>query len=138
MQMSYFCPGGLMALSGLITCFMWCFGVFIVPLYRICWRVLNSLQDEALSIIPSISLPSNALSFAFKRRFTPSNKLRYNLYTLYPNPGEEYPLFLSPYSEVLVSCLVLYVLLTNVLTWMMHVQDLYRSYKWMHDRSHPQ
>ena len=36
MQMSNFCPGGLMALSGLITCFMWCFGVFIVPLYRIC------------------------------------------------------------------------------------------------------
>ncbi|KAG6767719.1 hypothetical protein POTOM_028934 [Populus tomentosa] len=34
-------------------------------------------KDEALSIIPSISLPSNALSFAFKRRFTPSNKLSY-------------------------------------------------------------
>ncbi|KAM7280836.1 hypothetical protein ACFE04_007970 [Oxalis oulophora] len=34
-------------------------------------------KDEALSFIPSISLPSNALSFAFKRRFTPSDKLSY-------------------------------------------------------------
>ncbi|CAN0913412.1 Outer envelope pore protein 37, chloroplastic [Linum grandiflorum] len=34
-------------------------------------------KDEALSFIPSISLPSNALSFAFKRRFNPSNKLSY-------------------------------------------------------------
>ncbi|KAF9663087.1 hypothetical protein SADUNF_Sadunf17G0002100 [Salix dunnii] len=34
-------------------------------------------KDEAVSFIPSISLPSNALSFAFKRHFTPSNKLSY-------------------------------------------------------------
>ncbi|EEF33293.1 conserved hypothetical protein [Ricinus communis] len=34
-------------------------------------------KDEALSFIPSISLPSNALSFAFKRRFSPNNKLSY-------------------------------------------------------------
>ena len=29
-----------------------------------------------MSFIPTISLPSNALSFAFKRRFGPSDKLR--------------------------------------------------------------
>ncbi|XP_050237710.1 outer envelope pore protein 37, chloroplastic [Mercurialis annua] len=34
-------------------------------------------KDEALSFIPSISLPSNAASFAFKRQFSPSNKLSY-------------------------------------------------------------
>jgi len=34
------------------------------------------IQDDALSFIPSISLPSNAASFAFKRRFSPSDKLR--------------------------------------------------------------
>lgn len=34
-------------------------------------------KDEALSFIPSISLPSNALSFAFKRRFSPADKLSY-------------------------------------------------------------
>lgn len=32
-----------------------------------------------MSFIPSISLPSNALSFAFKRRFSPSDKLRLEL-----------------------------------------------------------
>ncbi|XP_023529303.1 outer envelope pore protein 37, chloroplastic [Cucurbita pepo subsp. pepo] len=36
-----------------------------------------SYKDEALSFIPKISLPSNALSFAFKRRFGPSDKLSY-------------------------------------------------------------
>ncbi|KAG2328370.1 hypothetical protein Bca52824_011098 [Brassica carinata] len=36
-----------------------------------------SIQDEALSFIPTISLPSNAASFAFKRRFIPSDKLSY-------------------------------------------------------------
>lgn len=41
-----------------------------------CWQFLNLLQDEEMSFIPSISLPSNALSFAFKRRFGPSDKLR--------------------------------------------------------------
>ncbi|KAF8402423.1 hypothetical protein HHK36_013378 [Tetracentron sinense] len=34
-------------------------------------------KDEEMSFIPSISLPSNALSFAFKRRFGPSDKLSY-------------------------------------------------------------
>ncbi|KAH9782539.1 Outer envelope pore protein 37 [Citrus sinensis] len=33
--------------------------------------------DEALSFIPTISLPSNALSFALKRQFSPSDKLSY-------------------------------------------------------------
>ncbi|GAB4858954.1 Outer envelope pore protein 37, chloroplastic, variant 2 [Ancistrocladus abbreviatus] len=33
--------------------------------------------DEEMSFIPSISLPSNALSFAFKRQFGPSDKLSY-------------------------------------------------------------
>ena len=37
---------------------------------------LNLLQDEQLSFIPSVSLPSNVFSFAFKRRFGPSDKLR--------------------------------------------------------------
>ncbi|KAL0551006.1 hypothetical protein IC582_010077 [Cucumis melo] len=36
-----------------------------------------SYKDEALSFIPKVSLPSNALSFAFKRRFGPSDKLSY-------------------------------------------------------------
>lgn len=30
-----------------------------------------------MSFTPSISLPSNALSVAFKRRYSPSDKLRY-------------------------------------------------------------
>ncbi|KAG2260650.1 hypothetical protein Bca52824_079944 [Brassica carinata] len=34
------------------------------------------MRDEALSFIPTISLPSNAASFAFKRRFS-SDKLSY-------------------------------------------------------------
>ncbi|XP_078172334.1 chloroplast outer envelope protein 37 isoform X2 [Carex rostrata] len=34
-------------------------------------------KDKELTFIPSISLPSNALSFAFKRRFSPSDKLSY-------------------------------------------------------------
>lgn len=34
-------------------------------------------KDEEMSFIPSISLPSNAVSFAFKRRFGPSDKLSY-------------------------------------------------------------
>uniref|UniRef100_A0A2P2LE77 Uncharacterized protein n=1 Tax=Rhizophora mucronata TaxID=61149 RepID=A0A2P2LE77_RHIMU len=34
-------------------------------------------KDEAIAFIPSISLPSNALSFAFKRWINPSNKLSY-------------------------------------------------------------
>ncbi|KDP29555.1 hypothetical protein JCGZ_19268 [Jatropha curcas] len=40
-------------------------------------KLRYSYKDEALSFIPSISLPSNALSFAFKRRFSPNNKLSY-------------------------------------------------------------
>ncbi|EPS60188.1 hypothetical protein M569_14616, partial [Genlisea aurea] len=34
-------------------------------------------KDKELTFIPSMSLPSNALSFAFKRSFTPSDKLSY-------------------------------------------------------------
>ncbi|XP_047312416.1 outer envelope pore protein 37, chloroplastic [Impatiens glandulifera] len=34
-------------------------------------------KDEQMAFIPSISLPSNALAFAFKRRFSPSDKLSY-------------------------------------------------------------
>ncbi|XP_058184238.1 outer envelope pore protein 37, chloroplastic [Rhododendron vialii] len=34
-------------------------------------------KDEQMAFIPSISLPSNALSMAFKRRFGPSDKLSY-------------------------------------------------------------
>ncbi|XP_059291810.1 outer envelope pore protein 37, chloroplastic [Lycium ferocissimum] len=42
-------------------------------------------KDEQMTFIPSISLPSNAMSFAFKRRFGPSDKLSYwyNLDTNY-------------------------------------------------------
>ncbi|GFY81266.1 chloroplast outer envelope protein 37 [Actinidia rufa] len=36
-------------------------------------------KDEQMAFIPSISLPSNALSFAFKRRFGPSDKLSHHL-----------------------------------------------------------
>ncbi|XP_057527452.1 outer envelope pore protein 37, chloroplastic-like [Amaranthus tricolor] len=36
-----------------------------------------SYKDGEMSFIPSISLPSNAVSFAFKRRFSPSDKLSY-------------------------------------------------------------
>ncbi|CAL5097806.1 unnamed protein product [Urochloa decumbens] len=34
-------------------------------------------KDDEISFIPSISLPSNSLSFAFKRQLTPSDKLSY-------------------------------------------------------------
>ncbi|KAG6408445.1 hypothetical protein SASPL_131457 [Salvia splendens] len=33
-------------------------------------------KDDEMTFIPSLSLPSNALSIAFKRRFSPSDKLR--------------------------------------------------------------
>ncbi|PIN07002.1 hypothetical protein CDL12_20442 [Handroanthus impetiginosus] len=36
-----------------------------------------AFKDEQMSVIPSISLPSNALSCAFKRRFSPSDKWSY-------------------------------------------------------------
>lgn len=36
-----------------------------------------SYKDREITFIPSISLPSNALSFSFKRRFGPSDKLSY-------------------------------------------------------------
>ncbi|KAH9617880.1 hypothetical protein KSS87_009980 [Heliosperma pusillum] len=36
-----------------------------------------SYKDDEISFIPSISLPSNAVSCAFKRRFSPSDKLSY-------------------------------------------------------------
>ncbi|KAL1334397.1 hypothetical protein HN51_063318 [Arachis hypogaea] len=34
-------------------------------------------KDDEMSFIPTLSVPSNALSFAFKRRLTPSDKLSY-------------------------------------------------------------
>lgn len=34
-------------------------------------------KDQEMSFIPSVSLPSNAVSVAFKRRFTPADKLSY-------------------------------------------------------------
>ncbi|KAJ4833631.1 Outer envelope pore protein 37, chloroplastic [Turnera subulata] len=40
-------------------------------------KLTYAFKDDELSFIPSISLPSNALSLAFKRRFNPSNKLSY-------------------------------------------------------------
>ncbi|PPR90679.1 hypothetical protein GOBAR_AA30019 [Gossypium barbadense] len=46
--------------------------------------VLRTLSDQAMSFIPSISIPSNAVSFAFKRRLSPSDKLSY-WYKLYSN-----------------------------------------------------
>ncbi|KAJ0603403.1 putative outer envelope pore protein [Helianthus annuus] len=36
-----------------------------------------SFKDEQTTFIPSISLPSNAVSVSFKRRFSPSDKLSY-------------------------------------------------------------
>ncbi|KAK1270366.1 hypothetical protein QJS04_geneDACA006132 [Acorus gramineus] len=35
-------------------------------------------KDEEMTFIPTISLPSNAVSFAFKRRFSPFDKLSYS------------------------------------------------------------
>ncbi|KAF5466157.1 hypothetical protein F2P56_016109 [Juglans regia] len=40
-------------------------------------KLRYSYKDEEMSFIPSISLPSNAFSFAFKRQFGPSDKLSY-------------------------------------------------------------
>ncbi|XP_021751903.1 outer envelope pore protein 37, chloroplastic-like [Chenopodium quinoa] len=40
-------------------------------------KLRYSYKDDEMSFIPSISLPSNAVSFAFKRRFGPSDKLSY-------------------------------------------------------------
>ncbi|KAK9947265.1 hypothetical protein M0R45_002899 [Rubus argutus] len=40
-------------------------------------KLRYSYKDEEMSFIPTVSLPSNALSFAFKRRFGPSDKLSY-------------------------------------------------------------
>ncbi|KAL8482726.1 hypothetical protein ACS0TY_025682 [Phlomoides rotata] len=36
-----------------------------------------AFKDEQMTFIPSISLPSNAISCAFKRRFSPSDKMSY-------------------------------------------------------------
>ncbi|KAF3451091.1 hypothetical protein FNV43_RR07180 [Rhamnella rubrinervis] len=40
-------------------------------------KLRYSYKDDEMSFIPTISLPSNALSFAFKRQFGPSDKLSY-------------------------------------------------------------
>lgn len=40
-------------------------------------RFVHSLwQDNELTLVPSVSLPSNAVSLDFKRRFGSSDKLR--------------------------------------------------------------
>ncbi|XP_052173945.1 outer envelope pore protein 37, chloroplastic [Diospyros lotus] len=65
-------------------------------------------KDEQMAFIPSISLPSNALAFAFKRRFGPSDKLSYwynfdsNFWsTVYKhNVGKEYKFKVGYDSEV--------------------------------------
>ncbi|XP_004236894.1 outer envelope pore protein 37, chloroplastic [Solanum lycopersicum] len=65
-------------------------------------------KDEQMTFIPSISLPSNAMSFAFKRRFGPSDKLSYwyNLDTNYwstvykHNIGKDYKFKAGYDSEV--------------------------------------
>jgi len=40
-------------------------------------KIKYRYKDDEISFIPSISLPSNSLSFAFKRQLTPSDKLSY-------------------------------------------------------------
>ncbi|MBA0610786.1 hypothetical protein Godav_011574 [Gossypium davidsonii] len=40
-------------------------------------KLRYSYKDGTMSFIPSISLPTNRASFAFKRRFSPSDKLSY-------------------------------------------------------------
>ncbi|KAK7292524.1 hypothetical protein RIF29_08306 [Crotalaria pallida] len=40
-------------------------------------KLRYSYKDDEFSFIPTLSLPSNALSFAFKRRLTPSHKFSY-------------------------------------------------------------
>ncbi|KAH1107516.1 hypothetical protein J1N35_011284 [Gossypium stocksii] len=40
-------------------------------------KLRYSYKDGTMSFIPSISLPTNTVSFAFKRRFSPSDKLSY-------------------------------------------------------------
>ncbi|OIV89274.1 hypothetical protein TanjilG_23734 [Lupinus angustifolius] len=41
------------------------------------FKLTYSYKDDQMSFIPSFSFPSNALSFAFKRRLTPSDKFSY-------------------------------------------------------------
>ncbi|XP_010524196.1 PREDICTED: outer envelope pore protein 37, chloroplastic-like [Tarenaya hassleriana] len=41
-------------------------------------RMRYAYKDDALTFSPTISLPSNALSFDFKRRFSPLDKLSYS------------------------------------------------------------
>ncbi|XP_044465781.1 outer envelope pore protein 37, chloroplastic-like [Mangifera indica] len=40
-------------------------------------KLRYSYKDDEMAFIPTISLPSNAISFAFKRQFSPSDKLSY-------------------------------------------------------------
>ncbi|KAJ6867815.1 hypothetical protein NC652_038872 [Populus alba x Populus x berolinensis] len=53
------------------------YGIFTAQFSDEDLKLRYCYKDETVSFIPSISLPSSALSFAFKRRFTPSNKLSY-------------------------------------------------------------
>lgn len=54
---------------------------FVYLFFAVMYCVESSivLQDEQMAFIPSISLPSNAISMGFKRRFGPSDKLRWGL-----------------------------------------------------------
>ncbi|KAL4193812.1 hypothetical protein AMTRI_Chr06g201220 [Amborella trichopoda] len=48
------------------------------------WNLIYAYKDDELTFIPSVALPSNVFSFAFKRRFSPVDKLSY-LYNFYSN-----------------------------------------------------
>jgi hypothetical protein len=76
-----------------------------------------------MSFIPSISLPSNAFSFAFKRQFGPSDKLRLEVLPLSLHTSLHLlKIFLSVAHDSLVisliidiyaSCLVLFTVLSS-------------------------
>ncbi|GMJ06349.1 chloroplast outer envelope protein 37, ARABIDOPSIS CHLOROPLAST OUTER ENVELOPE PROTEIN 37 [Hibiscus trionum] len=63
-------------------------------------------KDRLMSFIPSISIPSNAVSFAFKRRLTPRDKLSYwykldsnNWSAVYKHKYEKYFKFRAGYDS---------------------------------------
>uniref|UniRef100_J3LEM6 Outer envelope pore protein 37, chloroplastic n=1 Tax=Oryza brachyantha TaxID=4533 RepID=J3LEM6_ORYBR len=62
-------------------------GILTAQYYENDLNLRYCYKDDELTLIPSVSLPSNAVSLDFKRRFSPSDKLsyRYNFYTDYWN-----------------------------------------------------
>ncbi|WCJ23131.1 Outer envelope pore protein 37 chloroplastic [Euphorbia peplus] len=46
-------------------------------------KLTYAFKDEEISFIPTISLPSKDVSMAIKCRFSPNNKLRYDIYPNY-------------------------------------------------------